>query len=281
VRHGAHFRPAPDAAAAVADLVRDGCAVLRGVLPRETVEALGEQVDDSVRDARLVPARVRKPFTEQVIAADDQQQLRRLALAGEDQLASKESMVYVSDPLVSCPAAVPLLFADIVLDVAAGYYRCPPALISPKIVRSYVNELPETSVNRFHCDYQRVPFLKVFVYLCDVDSVEDGPFCFVAGSHRRKPPGWRKHPLAWSADEITDVYGAAAVRPLTARRGDLILADTRGFHRGIKVRSRPRTMLKVSTGLRPWRGTAARLPAPVAAGMSAKQLAAADFLDIR
>jgi hypothetical protein len=280
-RHSSLYPPAPQVADAVRALDRDGYAVLPGMLPAAVVDALAEQAETAIRAGQLSPARVRRAFTEQRVAPDDERQLRQLAQGGQQALASRESMVYISDPLANCPAAAALLFSDPVLDAAAGYYRCPPALISPKIVRSYVNDLPASSVHRFHCDYQHVRFLKIFIYLCDVRTEDDGPFCFVAGSHRHKPAGWRKHPLEWSGAEIAARYGPEAIRPLTARRGDLVVADTRGFHRGIKVRSRARTMLKASTGLRRWRGAPAWLPAQVAAGLSAKQLAAAELLDIR
>lgn len=281
-RHGSiRGAVAEDVTAVVDTLGRDGCAVLRGVFPPDQVDEVYRQADSAVRAGGLVPARVRKPFAEQVVSAEDALLLQRLARRGEDELGRRESMVYIADVLDACPAAVPLLFDDIVLDIAAGYYGCPTALISPKIVRSYANDLPETTVNRFHCDYQRVPFLKFFVYLTDVESVDDGPFCYVPGSHRRKPRGWRKHAPVWSEQEIVDHYGPRGIRMMTARRGDLVVADTRGFHRGVKPSARNRTMLKVSTGLRPWSGTSALLPAETARTMTPKQLAAAEFLDIR
>lgn len=268
----------PLAREAAGRLATDGYIVLRDVLDRTLVDRLRAEVDHAVAAGRLVPALVRQAHAEQPVDPEDQQRLCRLAALGESELGRRESMVYVVNPLLTCPTALPLLFSDPVLDIATSYYGCPAALISPKIVRSYRNGLPESSVHRFHCDYQRVRFLKFFIYLSDVPTEQEGPFCFVAGSHHRKPRAWRQHPLEWSAAEMTGYYGDAAIRPLTGYRGDLIAADTRGFHRGIKLRAGQRSMLKVSTGLRAWQGTPARLAPDQADSLSPKQRAAADFL---
>ncbi|MEU2424159.1 phytanoyl-CoA dioxygenase family protein [Streptomyces sp. NPDC007851] len=265
---------------AVRDLRRDGYCVLRDVVDRSALSRVRSEAEAALGDGRIMPARVRKPLREQEADAGDVARLRQLMTRGEEELAREESMVYIADPLVNCPSASSVLFSDIVLRIAHGYYGCPAALISPKVVRSYPNDLPESSANRFHADYQHTRFLKFFVYLTDVPTVAEGPFCFVAGSHRRKPRRWRGHPLTWSPQEITGFYGDAAIRVLTGRTGDLVVADTRGFHRGVKPWSRSRTMLKVSTGLRPWAGAPAPIPASELARLNPQGRAAARYFSV-
>jgi hypothetical protein len=132
--------------------------------------------------------------------------------------------------------------------------------------------------NHFHCDGNSPRFLKFFLYLNDVDE-QGGPFCYVAGSHQRKPFDWRGK-YHWSPNEIEAYYGSEAVRLLTARVGDLIMADTTGFHRGVKVLSASRYMLTIDYVIHReyWRDApAAIVPADVARAFSAKQRAAAEF----
>ncbi|MFI9835027.1 phytanoyl-CoA dioxygenase family protein [Streptomyces sp. NPDC051913] len=280
LRHSGFGSPDGLARKAVRDLRLNGYCVLRDVVDRSALLRVRSEADAAWGDGRIVPARVRKPLREQEADAGEMARLRELMTRGEEELAREESMIYVADPLMNCSSASSVLFSDIVLRIAQGYYGCPTGLISPKVVKSYPNDLPESSANRFHADYQHTRFLKFFVYLTDVPTVAEGPFCFVAGSHRRKPYRWRRHPLTWTRREMAGFYGDAAIRVLTGRTGDLIAADTRGFHRGVKPTSRSRTMLKVSTGLRPWAGAAAAIPASEMARLTPQGRAAARYLRV-
>ena len=101
----------------------------------------------------------------------------------------------------------------------------------------------------FHSDGNSPKFIKFFFYLNDVDE-GGGPFCYVRGSNRKKFRGWTSK-YRWSFDEITAVYGEERVVNLTGQVGDLIMADTTGFHRGTKVRTQDRSMLTVNYAAHP------------------------------
>jgi len=112
---------------------------------------------------------------------------------------------------------------------------------------------------RVHADTFH-PTLKAFYFLEDV-RLEDGPFCYVRGSHRLTPGR-----LAWeqaeslrraaSEDVLTargspraapadlEAMGFAPPAPLDCRANTLVVADTFGFHaRGVAQLSRPRLEL--------------------------------------
>ena len=112
---------------------------------------------------------------------------------------------------------------------------------------------------RVHAD-TFYPTLKAFYFLEDV-RLEDGPFCYVRGSHRVTPGR-----LAWeqaeslrraaSEDVLTargspgaapadlKAMGFAPPAPLDCRANTLVVADTFGFHaRGVAQSSRPRLEL--------------------------------------
>ena len=75
----------------------------------------------------------------------------------------------------------------------------------------------------------RIKFLKVFFYLTDVDA-DTGSHCYVPASHRRKPAALLRDGR-YSDEEITRHYGSTPVE-ITGRRGTILLADTRGIHKG-------------------------------------------------
>jgi ectoine hydroxylase-related dioxygenase (phytanoyl-CoA dioxygenase family) len=261
--------------AAAAEVERDGCAVIPGVFSPAALDGVRAELDAAVA-AGAVKAASRTPLTPEAAEA-----FRQLAARGEAALAEREPMVYVRDPMVTCPAAVPIVFSDAILDVTAAYYGRPAAVIGPRMVESFANDLPTgaSTVHHFHLDYRTGKYLKLFIYLLDVDE-SGGPFCFVAGSHLRKPDGWREHAWEWSRDEIERFYGADAIRVLTARQGDLIVADTRGFHRALKARSRHRTMLRMGTGLDAPGGPWDRLALVAFRAFTPKQAAAARFFEL-
>ena len=92
----------------------------------------------------------------------------------------------------------------------------------------------------FHYDYDWPAFLKVFIYLTDVGP-ENGPFTFVAGTHEHK-----KH---WNDGRRDDSYMESTypgmARAVTGKAGDLIVADTVGYHKGERVRDGERLMLQL------------------------------------
>ncbi len=90
---------------------------------------------------------------------------------------------------------------------------------------------PESvSAQLYHFDLDRVKWLKVFVYLTDVDR-ESGPHVYVRGSHNsvgRKI--WRDG--RYSDEEVFSVCAPQDEVQFTGPRGTVIIEDTLGFHKG-------------------------------------------------
>lgn len=105
--------------------------------------------------------------------------------------------------------------------------------LEAKNLNLYVNR-GITQTRGFHVD-SFGKTLKGFVYLSDVTSLDDGPYCFVRRTHVDGP--WRKanqkiSELAQAKTEAPFVNISMAV-PVLAPRGSLILSDQAGVHRGI------------------------------------------------
>jgi len=102
-----------------------------------------------------------------------------------------------------------------------------------KNLNLYVNR-DITHTRGFHAD-SFGKSLKGFVYLSDVKSLDDGPYCFVRRTHVDGP--WRKanqkiSELAQAKTESPFIDISMAV-PVLAPSGSLILSDQAGIHRGI------------------------------------------------
>ena len=104
----------------------------------------------------------------------------------------------------------------------------------------------------FHKDFNSpVKILKFFVYLNDV-GLKNGPFTYVEGSNRELPinPHWFKY-HRWPDSEIEKVYGKDRIKHLTANYGDLLIATTNGFHKGLKIEEGERTMFTINFLIHP------------------------------
>lgn len=118
------------------------------------------------------------------------------------------------------------------LAVAQEYLNCSPILDAVSLWWSapFNGKGKSEAAQEYHYDMDRIKFLKIFIYLTDVNP-ENGPHCYVKGSHVRKPRALlldgRK-----SDDQIRTYYPESQINELCGPQGTIIFADTRGFHKG-------------------------------------------------
>ncbi len=227
-----------------ASLAANGFAVVPGAIPQDAIEALGDEMDAALASNLMFPVW----RTQQDDARSAYLSAAELA-RGEDYIAQHANIAYVQDPLVTCRSTLDIVFSDVVIDIATEFYGARPAITGCNLLKSFVNDLPEAGYNMFHVDVQSPRFIKFFVYPSDVDE-ETGPFCIVKGSHRRKPAGWRMNNNRTLTD-IKNTFGADSVHRITARAGDLIIANPTAFHRAQKPQKHARRALMINTGLHP------------------------------
>jgi hypothetical protein len=86
----------------------------------------------------------------------------------------------------------------------------------------------------YHCDGRSLKF-KSFVYISDVNALDDGPYCYVKGSHRRRRLWWRSASFNKNNQlgpfEFSQLQGAEAIS-LFAKAGDMVLSSQKGAHCG-------------------------------------------------
>lgn len=149
--------------------------------------------------------------------------------------------------VMSCPAIAELINAPEVLGLAGAYLGCSPTLSSLGLRWSFPSKAEATDVQRFHRDPDDWRFVKLFIYLTDVDA-NSGPHVYVQGSHRTNV---ERRARSYNLDEICQTYGAQAPMTVTGPRGTAFMADTAGIHMGHPPSDRPRLMLVAQYSLLP------------------------------
>jgi len=165
----------------------------------------------------------------------------------------KVPYIQVLQPFYNVPEILPFVFNKLIVDIAGAYLGCMPSLSTCNLRKSFVNDLAETGTQIYHVDPNSPRFLKFFIYLNDVD-LNGGPFSFVEGSHKKKfefnGRNWNEY-YSWDLQTINNLYGEENVKYLTAKKGDLLVADTNGWHRGTKPLTSDRTMLTLDYACHP------------------------------
>lgn len=135
--------------------------------------------------------------------------------------------------IFKCPELVEIFFDKSLLNIAQDYLGSRPiadltAFWWSKKVQG--NDLQNSAAQKYHFDMDRIKFLKFFFYLTDVD-LETGPHCYVEGSHAYLHPQFRGRGR-FEEDEVAKAYGKEKIKKITGPKGSIIIADTRGLHKG-------------------------------------------------
>lgn len=252
---GERTRKYPELASAIADVRHANPAFLDALKDRgwagipsffeaERINALAREVDDCFRTGRFLR-------TTRFVDADYAVNVQPMSSAadivnGETAAKQKVNYLQISEPLYNLSKIVSLAFDERILGLMGAYLGCPPLLTYVKLQRSYVNALEPTNTQLHHVDLAGKKLPKVFLYLNDVGE-GGGAFTFVDRSHKVHFSGWLDKPR-WTDDEMARHYGPDALTPLFGKVGDLLAADTVGFHCGSKPKTTERTVLILSYG---------------------------------
>jgi hypothetical protein len=142
-------------------------------------------------------------------------------------------------------AARRLLVERRMVEAAGTYLGLDPLVMSVVLWKSYAWRTPDRrSAQQFHYDNDRASFVKMFVYLTDVDTA-NGPHTYVRRSHRAKPiallDGRRL-----TDEEVARHYPRETWEVITGPRGTLFFADTQGFHKGGHIVEGHRSIFQIN-----------------------------------
>jgi hypothetical protein len=239
------------------DLISRGVSALRrpkelavhdgvlGALTRENRNTIVEQLDrdgyyvfeqrlpDDVCD-RLLALGERTPAIAQSAGTDGD------ATLAIDRAAPRAVRYELTTEDLLADPDVQALMADwSLLTVAQDYLRSAPIYdIVTMWWHTAFKDAPDARAAQFyHFDMDRPRWLKFFFYLTDVGP-ENGPHCFIRGSHRTG--GIKPELLSRGYARLTDTdvarhYVSDDHIQFVGKRGTIIAEDTRGLHKGQHV----------------------------------------------
>lgn len=155
---------------------------------------------------------------------------------------------YSHDQILAAPHLMDIANDPQVLSVVEGALGAKPTLSAIRAWWSTPTQSGKAEhAELFHRDVDDLRFVKLFVYLTDVDE-NTGPHIFVSGSHRQN------HLTAisrYSDAEVEQAFGSSNILSLTGKAGTAFLENTFGMHRGMPPRQGPRFIFQPLYTLRP------------------------------
>ncbi len=131
--------------------------------------------------------------------------------------------------------------------IADAYFRMHTHVRYYNVWHNFANEGSLRESQLWHRDREDFLILKVFVYLSDVDPGA-GPFSYAPGTHqlgnvRGEPPFELQRGVARSDDaQMAELVPADRWITACGGAGTVVLADTRGYHRGGVARTSDRLL---------------------------------------
>lgn len=232
-RRGARFR------LAALTLARSGIIVIRGAASPEAVATLAETVERTWDQVSVLPPGSTLPGA--ILNRDQVRVLKGYKALVESETpvinfrhGDDNGMMDIFHPEHLIPDQKDLLLncfhEDLIGALAERAFGRPLSVTCRNL---YVNRGVEDT-RFFHCDGEQVK-VKSFVYLCDVNSLDVGPYCYIKTSHRnaslrsRNQAFNQKHNL--NKHEYRLLAGRAAL-PVFCRAGDMVVSAQHGVHRG-------------------------------------------------
>ena len=130
-----------------------------------------------------------------------------------------------------------------ILKIVQNYLSCNPILCQTNCWYSCVGNKAERT-QQFHQDYDDINFLKIFIYLTDVDE-SSGPHSCISTSINNiiEPPNYEP------STRLTDTFAmnkyGDKIKVFTGKMGTIIIENTNGFHRGMPVQHGNRLILQL------------------------------------
>lgn len=162
---------------------------------------------------------------------------------------SKNYLVNLISPEAAQPADGAILRLALdpkLLEIVAGYLGLWPKLHAIHAWLNFPTDEPPRASQMWHRDPEDLRLVKAFIYLVDVDE-ETGPFTYIPktqsfGEYAGQVPRHNDRKRV-ADDEMNPVLAPETHMVCTGPEDTMILADTVGYHRGGKPRSKNRILL--------------------------------------
>ena len=155
---------------------------------------------------------------------------------------------YTSQDIIDNKNFQRLLFDSSLINFAQSYLKSYPIIDNISSWWSFPSSSPDKNAAQWwHFDLERPKWLKFFFFLTDC-TLENGAHCFVRGSHKNNGIHWslRKKGYERLADEeIEKLYDKNDIIDIVAKKGSLLVEDTRGLHKGRNLIKNNRFLIQI------------------------------------
>ncbi len=208
-------------------LNRDGYALFDKKLPQETVSNLYQYAGTS--GAKIPPAYDTKIVYD---PAHPLAEIYRFDVI--DLVNNKDIQSLIMDPVF--------------INIARNYLGCEPIFDFPAMwwSTSFLKEASSEAAQLYHFDMDRIKWLKIFIYLTDVNP-DTGPHRYIRGSHLpgKKPANLLKRGYARIPDsDLKGHYTKEDFIEVCAPAGTVFAGDTKCWHKGTPLKKDHRLVLE-------------------------------------
>lgn len=160
------------------------------------------------------------------------------------------SYVIIKDSQKLAPEILKIAKDKKIISILNGYYpNCKFELTFAKVILSFANKILPIDTQLFHNDYDSFRLVKVFLYLDDVLSIQDGPTQFVEDTNVYKDNNCKKLnklPMRLTEKLIKKNFKNKKLKSFIGKAGDALFLNTGMLHRGKKPKTKNRKVLILS-----------------------------------
>ena len=230
-------------------LKRNGFCILRGVFSKDYINNINLDFQNQIKILRNISIprdlRNKKNNIEDIYLPKLKEKIFCL---GEKKFRHLTDSIKIKDPLINLPQTLDVGLNERIISICSNYFGVKPNLTFLKCVKTYANNLDDHDTQHYHIDENSIKLLKVFVYLNDVNSVKDGPFTYINKSFLNIKKHWGLN-ARWDKKYLSSIYKKKDFIPILAKKGDVIIANTVAFHKGIKPAKKDRNIIILNYGL--------------------------------
>jgi hypothetical protein len=153
------------------------------------------------------------------------------------------------DDLMKNEDIIELIKDPVLINIARNYLGAEPIIDSVAMYgsTSFLKEPSSHAAQLYHFDLDRIKWLKIFIYLNDVDE-NSGPHYYIEGTHisGSKPQEILNRGYKRISDkELELYYSAERFKNVTGKAGSIFAGDTKCWHKGSVVKSGYRLVLEL------------------------------------
>ena len=175
----------------------------------------------------------------------------------KDQIIKSESIKYVpsqatiidfdENELLKQKIIKDIIHNNFFYEIAKMYFKSVPILTNVGLRISKISDKPgNKEAQLYHFDLDRPKWLKFFIYLNDVESLDHGPHSYIKKTHKVFSKPYKiliKRYQRISDKEIFAYYNQSNEHVIYGKAGTLAIGDTLAFHKGHNPKTKIRKVL--------------------------------------